>query len=270
MTADDLAIAAADRLRERWRGFRATTFIGLGSGLGDVCRGMNVVDEVGFEEAPGFAAPTVVGHSGKLRIGEWSGEPVLVMLGRMHLYEGHSIDRVVHPIRVAANLGARRIVLTNMSGGVHSDWPLPSLAVVEGHRDLQFGWREGFRSDVCRPYSERLIRWLNDAAAEAGTPIRGGVYAGLLGPTYETPAEIGALHALGCDLVGMSTVQEARVASELGLECCAISCVANYAAGVTEREIDHSDVVDAGKAIAPQLVALLDAFLRKVNQENRP
>jgi len=267
MTATELASAAADKLRVRWHGFRPATFIGLGSGLGDVCREMKVVDEVGFEDVPGFAAPTVVGHSGKLRIGEWSGEPVLVMLGRMHLYEGHSIDRVVHPVRVAERLGIRRIVLTNMSGGVHADWPLPALAVVEGHRDLQSGWREGFRGDECRPYSSRMHQWLRDAAAESGTPIRSGVYAGLLGPNYETPAEVRALRTLGCDLVGMSTVQEARVAAELGLECCAISCVANYAAGVTEREVDHADVVDAGKAIAPQLVALLDRFLQKAHQE---
>jgi purine-nucleoside phosphorylase len=267
MTAPELATAAADILRIRWRGFRPATFIGLGSGLGDVCREMKIVDEVGFEDVPGFAPPTVVGHPGKLRVGEWSGEPVLVMLGRMHLYEGHAVDRVVHPIRVAANLAVQRIVLSNMSGGVHADWPSPALAVVEGHRDLQSGWSEGFDGDVCRPYSKRLNRWLADAATQSGTPIRQAIYAGLLGPTYETPAEVRALRTLGCDLVGMSTVQEARVAAELGLECCAISCVANHAAGVTEREVDHADVVDAGKTIAPKLAALLGRFLRRVKQE---
>ena len=269
MIEPDLATVAADRLRERWEGFLPTTFIGMGSGLAVACRGLKAIDEVPFAEVPGFAAPTVVGHSGELRIGVWSDERVLVMLGRMHLYEGHSIERVVHPIRVAHRLGVKRIILTNMSGGMHADWPLPALALVEGNRDLQSGWRAGFEGDAAKPYSERLNRMLTESANEVGVTLKRGTYAGLLGPNYETPSEVRALQQLGCDLVGMSTVQEARIASELGLDCCAISCVANHAAGVTEREIDHADVVDAGALVAPQFVSLLDSFFRRISKERR-
>jgi purine-nucleoside phosphorylase len=267
MTDAELATAAAMRLRERWKGFAPTTFIGLGSGLGDACRGMETVDEVAFEELPGFAAPTVAGHSGRLTIGTWAGENVLVMLGRMHLYEGHSLDRVVHPIRVAKDVGVRQIVLTNMSGGMHADWKLPALALIDGHRDLQYGWREGFRSEVARPYSEALNQRLQESATAAGVELHRGVYAGLLGPNYETPSEIRALRNLGCDLVGMSTVQEARVAAELDMEVCAVSCVANHAAGVTNKEIDHGDVVDAGKEVAPKLIAMLEQFLQRTRNQ---
>jgi len=225
---------------------------------------MTVVDEVGFDQVPGFAPPTIAGHAGRLRAGTWSGEPVIVMLGRMHLYEGHSVERVVHPIRTAAELGVRNIVLTNMSGGTSPEWVPPLLARIDAHRDLQQGWLAGFRDRAADLYSDRLSQIIGKAASESGVTLYRGVYAGLLGPTYETPAEIRGLRGLGCDMVGMSTVQEARVANELGMECAAISCVSNFAAGVVEQTIDHADVVDAGRRIAPALVALLGGLLRRL------
>jgi len=264
MTDPSLAIQAAEFLRKRWGGFRPSTFVGLGSGLGDACREMTVVDEVGFDQVPGFAPPTIAGHAGRLRAGTWSGEPVIVMLGRMHLYEGHSVERVVHPIRTAAELGVRNILLTNMSGGTSPEWVPPLLARIDAHRDLQQGWLVEFTSDVAALYSDYLGQVIEKAASEAGVDLRHGVYAGLLGPNYETPAEVRALRGLGCDMVGMSTVQEARVARELGLECAAISCVANFAAGVVEQTIDHAEVVDAGHRITPALIALLGGSLRRL------
>src|SRR4029078_9232288 len=125
MPDPSLAVQAANYLNARWAGFQPRTFIGLGSGLGDVCAEMTVHDEASFGEIPGFSPPTVAGHAGRLRNGHWSGEPVVVMLGRMHLYEGHDVERVVHPIRTAAQLGVQNIVLTNMSGGTRLEWPPP-------------------------------------------------------------------------------------------------------------------------------------------------
>jgi purine-nucleoside phosphorylase len=270
MNEADLAERAAQFLQRRWKGFQPRTLIGLGSGLGEVCRDMTLVDEVAFSEVPGFAPPTVAGHAGRIRVGEWSGELVLVLLGRMHLYEGHSIDAVVHPIRTAALLGVQNILLTNMSGGMQSDWKLPLLALVDAHRDLQHGWVGGFRGDPIDCYSQRLKNVVMESTSEGQVALRRGVYAGLTGPSYETPAEIRALRGLGCDMVGMSTVQEARVANELGLACCAVSCVSNFAAGVTNEKVDHADVVEAGRKIAPALTALLGAVLKRIaNDESR-
>lgn len=270
MTDPSLADRAAQFLRDRWGEFRPRTLVGLGSGLGEACREMDVLDEVPFSEIPGFAPPTVVGHAGRLRVGRWSGEPVFVLLGRMHLYEGHSVERVVHPIRTAARLGVENVVLTNMSGGTQFDWKPPLLAVVEAHRDLQQGWLKGFAGDVVDCYSPKFKAMLIEAAAEAQIAVRRGVYAGLLGPSYETPAEVRVLRALGCHMVGMSTVQEARVANELGLSCCAVSCISNFAAGVTNERVDHADVVEAGRIIAPALIALLGGLLMRIADEPSP
>lgn len=264
MNEADLAERAAQFLQARWRGLQPRTLIGLGSGLGEACRDMNVHDEVAFSEVLGFAPPTVAGHAGRIRVGIWSGEPVVVLLGRMHLYEGHSIDAVVHPIRTAARLGVRNILLTNMSGGTRSDWTPPLLALIDAHRDLQHGWVEGFRGDVVDCYSSWFKGVVAKAATEAGVSLRRGVYAGLTGPCYETPSEVRALRGLGCHMVGMSTVQEARVADQLGLACCAISCVSNFAAGVANEKIDHADVVAAGRSITPSLIALLGAVLKRI------
>jgi purine-nucleoside phosphorylase len=267
MTHSTLATDAAKFLRRRWQEFQPRTFIGLGSGLGDACNAMSVHDEIPFADVPGFAPPTVVGHAGRLRVGTWSGEPVLVMLGRMHLYEGHSVDRVVHPIRTAAALGVKNVVLTNMSGGTPVDWTPPLLAILDGHRDLQHGWRAGFEEGPFVGYTDRLIARMSAAAHESGIAVKRGVYAGLLGPNYETPAEVRALRALGCHMVGMSTVQEAKVARESALNCVAVSCVSNSAAGVSDRPVDHGDVVDAGRRIEPALAALLGAFLKRLHDE---
>jgi len=268
MTDPSLADQAAQFLRERWGEFRPRTLVGLGSGLGEACREMDMLDEVPFSEIPGFSPTTVVGHAGRLRAGHWSGEPVLVLLGRMHLYEGHSIETVVHPIRTAARLDVKNVVLTNMSGGTQFDWTPPLLAVVDAHRDLQQGWLKGFAGDVVDCYSPKLKAMLKEAAAEAQIAVQRGVYAGLLGPSYETPAEVQALRGLGCHMVGMSTVQEARVANELGLSCCAVSCVSNFAAGVTHEKVDHADVVEAGRIIAPSLMALVGALLMRIADES--
>jgi purine-nucleoside phosphorylase len=168
---------------------------------------------------------------------------------------------------MAARLGVRNIVLTNMSGGTQPEWTPPALAALSAHRDLQQGWIDGFRADAVEVYSPRFRRMLRESASAVGVSLHEGVYAGLLGPCYETPAEVRALHGLGCDMVGMSTVKEAVAARELGLECAAISCVSNLAAGVAAGPIDHADVVEAGRQAASSLAAVLEAFLERLHAD---
>jgi purine-nucleoside phosphorylase len=256
----DLAREAARYVASRVGDFRPRWVVALGSGLGDACVGLDRIAEWSFGEIPGFSAPTVVGHAGKLVAGWWSGAPVLTLLGRMHLYEGHSMAQAVHPIAAAHALGARAALLTNMSGGVEPSWAPPTLAAIRDHLDVQHGLPRLRRAGEGGPYSPRLLARLHQAAERADVTMREGVYAAMLGPNYETPAEIRCLRTLGCQMVGMSTAPEANAAAALGMEVCGISCIANYGAGVVEQRIDHADVVAAARAVVRPLGRVLSEF----------
>src|SRR5215472_4496436 len=218
---------------------RPAIAIVLGSGLGDFADDVADPVKIGFTDIPHFSHSTAVGHAGQLVVGKIAGRPVVVMQGRVHLYEGYPASRVAFPIRVFARLGTRAAILTNAAGGINLDYGQGSLVVIKDHINLQGqnplvgaeDPRLGLRFiDMTEAYS-RTYRGLALAAAKRiGIAVPEGVYAGLLGPSYETPAEIRFLRAIGADLVGMSTVPEVIVARQMGIKVLAISCVTNMAA----------------------------------------
>ncbi len=226
----------------------------LGSGLGPVVDALKCHAAIEFQDVPGFAAPTVQGHAGRVMLVEWGGVHVLAFRGRMHFYEGHDWPTCTGTVRLAAKLGVKTILLTNAAGGIHPDLNPGDLMAIRQHLPLLSAndWKHSLHAG---PYTPDFVAKLQQLSAAGGTPILAGVYAGLTGPTYETPAEIRALAAMGADAVGMSTVKEAQTAADLGLRVAAISCITNKAAGLSADKLDHSEVQDV--ASRPDVVARL-------------
>jgi purine-nucleoside phosphorylase len=236
------------------------TALVLGSGLSEVAAVFTAHAAIGFGDVPGLVPPTVPGHSGHLAVGTWAGTPALVFLGRLHCYEGHPWRTVTGAVRTAAELGVRRVILTNASGGIHPALVPGGLMAIRGHIKLlePSEWRALARDGaVARPYSARLIAALQAHEAAAGRELLAGVYAALTGPSYETPAEIRALAACGADAVGMSTAVEAEEAARLGLEVAALSCITNRAAGLGGATLDHTAVLANAQLAAERMGELL-------------
>jgi purine-nucleoside phosphorylase len=265
----------------------------LGSGLGDFARRLDRARSIPYAELRGMPASTVPGHAGRLVLGELAGVRLVVQEGRRHRYEGARVEEVTRAVRAFAALGVGGLLLTNAAGGLRPEWTLPALMRVLDHVDLQAGRRPGFsfetgavgRSNVahrrlqlpvgsdrssgrrggpdgdCAVYDADAGRAIDLAAKEAGIPIVHGIYAGLLGPSYETPAEIRMLRWLGADAVGMSTVAEAAAARLAGMRVAAVSCITNPAAGIASGPLSHAEVVAAGASAAERFAALLEAAL---------
>ncbi len=238
----------------------------LGSGLGGFAEQLRERVEIPYEQIPGWPPSTAVGHAGRLVLGNLDGAATAVLAGRAHLYEGYTPEQVVFGVRVVARLGVRRIVLTNAAGGINPDYARGALVLISDHINLQGSNplagpnddRLGPRfPDMSEAYPERLRDIAREAARGIGLALAEGVYAAMLGPSYETPAEIRALRVLGADLVGMSTVPEAIAANHMGLEVLAISCVTNMAAGILKQKIDHEEVLETGRMVRATLVELL-------------
>ena len=248
----------------------------LGSGLGGFADEMTEAARIGYNDIPHFARSTAVGHAGQLvlgNIGEW---PVVVMQGRIHLYEGYPVQSVVFPMRVFARMGVRAAILTNAAGGINLDYGQGRLVVIKDHLNFQGqnplvgpeDQRFGLRFiDMSETYSRAYRQLALGAGKRLGIPMGEGVYAAMLGPSYETPAEIRFLRAVGADLVGMSTVPEAIVAHQMGIKVLAISCVTNMAAGTTDAPINHEEVLETGKKIAGQFKALLRDVVPSIAQD---
>lgn len=233
------------------------TAIVLGSGLGGVTVEFVESASISFADVPGLVTPTVKGHHGRIAVGHWKGTPALLFLGRMHFYEGHSREVVTAPIRLAADLGVKRLVLTNAAGGIHRSLNPGSLMAIRGHIKLigPDAWRMvATGTAVQAPYSPRLLGQMPGLLA--------GVYAALTGPCYETPAEIRTLAACGVDAVGMSTALEAEAAADLGLEVAALSCVTNRAAGLSAAPLDHAEVLVNAKGGVERLAARLESLIQ--------
>jgi purine-nucleoside phosphorylase len=242
----------------------------LGSGLGGFASTLQDPIAIPFAEIPHFPQSTVPGHSGRLIVGTLHGTPVAVMQGRVHAYEGYSSEQVTFPIRVLARFGVRGVVLTNAAGGIRESFSQGDLVVisdqinftgcnpVSGPNDERLGPRF---FDMTEAYSRRLRTLAHAAAKENGPPLQEGVYLSLLGPSFETPAEIRAFRTWGADLVGMSTVQETIVARHMGLEVLGISCVTNMAAGIQGEPLSHQEVMETGKRVEARLAALLARVL---------
>ena len=238
----------------------------LGSGLGGVADAIADAVELRYDEIPYFVSSTVEGHAGRLIIGSCNGVDVAVMKGRFHYYEGYSMEDVTFPIRVFSIMGIRTLVLTNAAGGVASHLSPGALMIITDHinmtgdnplrgpNDERFGPRF---QDMTAVYTPAYIKVAHDVARESGFTLSEGVYMGLRGPSYETPAEVQMVRALGGDAVGMSTVAEAIVARHCGMKIFAISCITNVAAGLTGDEIDHNEVMAVGARAGRQLSELI-------------
>ncbi|MEP6781141.1 MAG: purine-nucleoside phosphorylase [Gemmatimonadaceae bacterium] len=245
----------------------------LGSGLGGLAARIENATRISFGDVPGFPTATVAGHAGQLIMGELGGRPVAALAGRLHLYEGHSASLAGFPVRVLSALGAKVYIASNAAGGVRRTLRPGDLMVINDHLNLMFRnplsgplepGDERF-PDMSAPYDTGLIHLLHAAARSIGVSLQDGVYCGLLGPTYETPAEIRMLEKLQVDAVGMSTVPEVIVARALGMRVAAVSCITNPAAGISLAPLNHQEVLDVGKQAAGAFEGLITEFVRRLD-----
>jgi purine-nucleoside phosphorylase len=245
----------------------------LGSGLGAFAQELTDRIELPYSEIPRWPQSTAIGHEGTLVLGSVGSTPVAVMSGRVHLYEGYTPAQVTFGVRTLARFGVRTFVFTNAAGGINLAYQRGALVLVTDHINLQgsnplagpnddsLGPRFPDMSDA---YSAELRATAKQVAAELAIPLDEGVYAGLLGPSYETPAEIRFLRTIGADLVGMSTVPEVIAANHMGSRALAISCVTNMAAGLLPRKITHAEVLETGEMVRGTLVRFLKALLPRL------
>lgn len=242
----------------------------LGSGLGVLADAMEDVTVIHYEEIPHFPQSTVEGHAGELLIGTIGGKRTVLMKGRFHMYEGYGAETVVFPVRVMKELGVRSLLVTNAAGGIRETLAPGQLMVIADH--INFMFRNpligpnadtlGVRfPDMSEAYSERLRKKAFVCADALGVSLTEGVYAGLLGPSYETPAEIRMLRTIGADAVGMSTVPEVIAARHAGMEVLGISCITNMAAGMQETPLSHSEVMETATRARERFLALVTAII---------
>lgn len=223
----------------------------LGSGLGIYVDQIQNKTIIPYQDIPHFKRTTVEGHEGRLILGDVHGVPVAALQGRMHPYEGHPMEEIVHPVRTLAALGIEMLFVTNASGGINADYHPGDLVAIEDHINLsgrnplvgpniaELGPRF---PDMSEAYDSELRALLKQVAKNHHVNLKSGVYCSVLGPTYETPAEIRMLRILGTDMVGMSTVSEVIAANHLGLKVAGVACITNYAAGIKQEKLSHADV----------------------------
>jgi purine-nucleoside phosphorylase len=275
MSTDDLftrADAAAQFLLSQTK-VRPKIGLVLGSGLGAFADQLSEATRIPYSQVPGFPRSTAIGHAGQMVIGNAGEIPVAVMQGRVHLYEGYSVQEVSLPIRVFGRMGIGAAVITNAAGGINLKYQQGALVVISDHINLQgvnplvganddrFGLRF---PDMTQAYSKAYAKAAREEAEKLGIALQDGVYAGLLGPSYETPAEIRYLRTIGADLVGMSTVAEVIAARHVGIKVLAISCVTNMAAGILDQILTHQEVMETGEKVRVQFEALLRAVLPRI------
>lgn len=263
---------AVEGIRQRLAGFRPEVAITLGSGLGALAQAVSAAQVVPYREIPGFPDVGVAGHRGELVAGHLEDVPVILQSGRFHLYEGHDASIVALPARVFTELGAKTLIVTNAAGGLRLTFAPPVLMLIADHINLM--WRNPLLGpvvdpeprfpDMSSPYDPELRRLARDVAREARIPLEEGVYAAVMGPSFETPAEIRMLQRIGADAVGMSTVPEVLVARARGVRVLGISTIANYGAGLTPTRLTHEEVLEAGKQVSRDLEKLVRGVLRRL------
>ena len=248
----------------------------LGSGLGALADEAEAVAVVPYGEIEGFPVSTVAGHSGRFVFGYLGGVRVAIMQGRVHYYEGYDMSDVVLPVRLLGMLGAKKLFITNASGGINASFKAGDFMIIKDHISLfirnpligknfeELGTRF---PDMTHAYDEKLIEKIRETSAETGVEVKEGVYAQLTGPSFESPAEIQLLGKLGVDAVGMSTVCETIAANHMGMRVCAISCVCNLAAGISPTPLSHDEVQEAGRQAAPKFKKLITASLAKIAKD---
>ena len=244
----------------------------LGSGLAGVADAVGQAVRIPYKEIPGFPEPGAPGHKGELVGGTLEHVPVLVQSGRFHLYEGHAPEVAALPTRVFASLGVTTLVVTNAAGGIRHSFRPPTLMLIADHINLMFRnplvgrvveGDERF-PDMSDPYDSGLRALAREVAQAERIPLEEGVYAALLGPSFETPAEIRMLERIGADAVGMSTVPEVIAARARGIRCLGFSSITNVAAGLSAQKLSHLEVLEAGRQVAGQLERLIRGVLRRL------
>ena len=267
-----------DRVQEAVAALRASVgtpqvAVVLGSGLGDFCERLADTTVIPYEQIPHWPVSRIIGHAGKLYVGALRGRQVAALSGRVHFYEGHDLKTVTFATRVMATLGARTLILTNAAGGINTAFSAGALMVMDDHINLlgdnplvgpneeRFGPRFPDMSEV---YSRRLRALADESSAAIGVPVAHGIYVGLRGPSYETPAEIRFLRTIGADAVGMSTVPEAIVARHMGVDVLGISCITNMAAGVLPKPLDHSEVMETARRVRTAFGSLVEEIVARI------
>ena len=276
MTDDFTKAGAAAQFLMSQTSVRPKIGLVLGSGLGGFADELSDAMRIPFTNIPFFPRSTAMGHAGQMVIGKAASVPVAVMQGRVHLYEGYSANEITFPMRVFDCMNIRAVILTNAAGGINLEYKQGALVVLTDHINLQghnplvgpnderFGTRfPDMTYAYCKPYRELALA----AAKKASKTVYQGVYAAVLGPSYETPAEIRYLRTIGADLVGMSTVLEVIAARHMGIKVLAISCVTNMAAGILDQPINHEEVLETGKRVTADFVALVRAVLPEMAKD---
>ena len=266
---------AADFIRQQTL-LRPSIGLVLGSGLGGFADSLTDSTRISYEKIPAFPRSTAIGHAGQLVIGKSDEVPVAVMQGRVHLYEGYSAQQAAFPMRVFGRMGIRSVILTNAAGGINRNYQQGALVLISDHINLQgtnplvgpnedrFGVRF---PDMTRAYDRNYRTIAKEEAAKQRLNLHEGVYVALLGPSYETPAEINYLRTIGADLVGMSTAFEVIAARHMGIKVLAISCVTNMAAGILDQPLSHQEVMETGERVKTSFESLLRAVLPRMAQE---
>jgi purine-nucleoside phosphorylase len=264
--------AAAAAIRDRWGKRRPKIGIVLGSGLGYLAERFTDAVHIAYQEIPGFPEPTVVGHGGELVIGRFAGKEVLAQSGRFHLYEGHSPTTAAVAVRAFAALGVETLLLTNAAGGIRRTFSSGTLMLIADHINLSFRnplfgpvlAREERFPDMSDPYDRSLRELARKVAAARRLALEEGVYVQLLGPSFETPAEIRMLERLGADAVGMSTVVEVIAARARGVRCLGFSVVTNPASGISATKLNHEEVLETAKRVSAELGGLIEGVIERL------
>lgn len=267
----EAARKAAQAISKRAGARKPAVAIILGSGLGGLAKAIDSAVRIRFADIPGFPEATVVGHEGAVIVGSLGGREVVALSGRFHMYEGHSAALAAFPVRVFHALGVRELFVSNAAGGISLDLAVGDLMMISDHLNLmgtnplvgpvQEG--ETRFPDMTDAYDPGLRKVLRMTAAKLGIPLREGVYAGLLGPSYETPSEVKMLRLLGADAVGMSTVPEVIMARALGISVAGISCITNAAAGVTGSALSHAEVLETTQRVSGAFESLVTEFVSR-------
>ncbi len=248
----------------------------LGSGLGGFADSLSEAVRIPYAKIPAFPRSTAIGHAGQMVIGKAGDVVVAAMQGRVHLYEGYSSQEVAFPMRVFGRMGIRAVILTNAAGGIYLSYQQGALVLISDHINLQGqnpltgpnDERLGPRfPDMTQAYAKSYREFAQEEGQKLGMTLHEGVYAALLGPSYETPAEIRYLRTIGADLVGMSTVAEVIAARHMGIKVLAISCVTNMAAGILDQPLSHAEVLETAERVRGQFEALLQAVLPRIFQD---
>lgn len=259
-------------LQERTR-IRPAIAIVLGSGLGDLAKEIDVVDAFDYKDIPHFPVSTVEGHHGRLLFGRLGGKEIMAMEGRFHFYEGYSMKEVTFPERVMYDMGVRTLIVSNASGGMNPQFHVGDIMLIRDH--INFFPEHPLRGqniptgprfpDMHEAYDKALIRLAKDIAAEQGTALQEGVYLGVSGPTFETPAEYIAYHRLGADAVGMSTVPEVIVARHCGMRCFGVSIITDLGGEGIAVEVSHEEVQAAANSVKEPLARLIREFVSRLD-----